>query len=119
MHDYVIEITEGSSSAVVTTAAIEVADVSTEVAVLEVSVEGPQGIPGPPGPAGPSGGTWAHHQINAAAQWTVTHNLGVPTGPVILLDSDPTVQVYTHLDHIDENTVMITFPSPVTGWAYF
>ena len=120
---YIIEVHDGSNTSVqVAPISVEVVDVTPEVTTIEVVTAGPQGIPGPdgpPGPTGPPGGQWAHHQLTASAQWTVTHNLGQPKNPTILLDADPTQSVYTRVDHVDESTAMLTFPSPVTGWAYF
>lgn len=77
-----------------------------------------RGPAGPPGPAG-SGASFAHHQSAAAATWTVIHSLGAHLMPVLLLDDDPDRPVYTDTETPDVNTTVLSFPSPVTGWAYF
>lgn len=121
MHDdYIIEIEEGAVVASTVPEVLQIVeDDEQSVDLLEIAVEGPQGPAGPEGPAGPGASTWSHHQTSPAAQWNITHNVGQPRTPVIILDSSPTEQVYTRVDHVDENTALITFPSPETGWAYF
>lgn len=70
------------------------------------------------GPAGPAGSSYAHHQTNAAAEWTIAHNLGTRPTAVILLDTDPTHPVWTDPTYSDSNTLTLTFPAPTTGWVY-
>jgi hypothetical protein len=77
-------------------------------------------VPGAPGAAGASGDPeYAHHQTAPASTWNITHNLGKHAVPVILLDDDPTRPVFTDADVTDDDHCVLTFPSPVTGWAYF
>lgn len=54
-----------------------------------------------------------------AATWIVNHNLGMPTEPVVLLDSDPDRPVWTDVEHGTPNQTTIIFPSPVSGKAFF
>ena len=79
----------------------------------------PSGPPGPPGPAGAAGGAAiSHHQTAAASVWTIA-GVSSPRQPVILLDNEPNRQVHTDVQHYPSTqTVVLTFPSPVTGWAY-
>lgn len=75
-------------------------------------------VPGEPGPPGPAAGVYSFRQATPAASWTVVHNLGTPREPTVLLDSQPTIPVLTDVEHPDNNTTIIIFPEPVTGWAY-
>lgn len=63
--------------------------------------------------------TYSYHQTAPAATWTITHNLHSWTTPTILLDSDPDSPVLTDVAIVDGDTQVLTFPSPVTGWAHF
>lgn len=71
-------------------------------------------IKGPPG----EGATYEHTQTAAAAQWTVSHRLSTFTEPLVLLDDDPGRPAYTDFEYLDENTILIYFPEPVTGRAF-
>lgn len=65
-------------------------------------------------------GNYPHVQAAASATWIITHNLGYPKEPTILLDSAPTVAVITDVDHSPGfNVTTLTFGSPVTGKAFF
>ena len=70
--------------------------------------------------AGAGGVAVYHHtQSSAASVWTVHHNQNRITEPVVLLSSLPTVPVWPDLEYPDANTVIATFPSPVTGSLYY
>ena len=66
-----------------------------------------------------AGSGYAHHQISLGATWTIDHNLGKPREPVIILDTEPTIPVWTDTIHTSNNQTILIFPSPVSGWAYF
>jgi hypothetical protein len=71
------------------------------------------------GPGGGGGVTsYTHIQSIAAATWTVVHNLNTVRTPQIVLDSAPDEIVYTSVEVIDLDTLVLTFDSPVTGKAY-
>lgn len=82
------------------------------VDVMDIIITGPQG------PAGPAGGTYVHTQASPAATWTIPHNLNTILSVVILLDSAPTVPVYTDVTYPDLNHAVLTFPSAESGKAY-
>lgn len=73
------------------------------------------GLVGPPGP----GSGYTHTQTTPAAQWTVTHGLGRPTNPTVLLDDDPDRPVWVDTLHPDPNTTLLIMPEPHSGVAYF
>ena len=84
--------------------------------VMVITSGGPPGPPGPPGPAGSA--PYEHHQIAAAASWTVVHNLGYRPNVWLFIDSAPDELVHTDVTYIDDNTVYVEWPSPESGWAY-
>jgi hypothetical protein len=66
------------------------------------------------------GGTYTHVQAAPAATWIITHNLGFPREPTVLMDTAPTVAVITDVAHSPGfNVTTLTFASPVTGKAFF
>lgn len=71
------------------------------------------GAGGPPGPPGAAGAVYTHTQSSPAATWTITHTLGRKPAAVTVWQSDELV--YTDVDAPDTTTVVITFPSPMTG----
>lgn len=82
---------------------------------VEVSEQGPQGIPGVPGSNGGDTITFEHHQTVASASWIIP----VPVG----FGRTPSVTVYvggklvlTDVD-ADATTVNIHFPDPTVGSA--
>lgn len=77
-----------------------------------------RGPAGPAGPAGaPGGAVYTFTQATPAAQWTIPHNLGRRPPIVLRLASDPQEPVYTDVTYVDENTALVTWPSPESGWA--
>jgi hypothetical protein len=71
---------------------------------------------GPMGPAGPpGGGASVHTQASPAATWSITHGLGrVPHAVTVYIGGE---QVFTDCQ-VDATTVVLTFPSPMTGEAH-
>lgn len=67
------------------------------------------------GPAGGASMKW--RQDVPAATWTIVHNFDSRPAVVLVLDDDPTEPVHTDVSYPDGNTVVIEWPSPVTGWA--
>lgn len=65
------------------------------------------------------GSAYVHVQSSASSNWVINHNLGHMREPTVLLDSAPTVPVLTDVTHGSLNQTTITFPTPVTGKAYF
>lgn len=63
--------------------------------------------------------TYSHHQVASAATWTVTHALPVPRVPLVLLDGDGGAPIIPDVDYSTPGVAVLTFPDPVTGWAYF
>lgn len=75
-------------------------------------------IQGPAGPAGPPGGSFIHVQETPAAEWTVVHNLGMRRLPTLVLASAPEESVFTDVHFIDDDSLLIQWTQPETGWAY-
>jgi hypothetical protein len=72
-----------------------------------------------PDSAGPGGtSTYTHVQTSASAEWLVTHGLGTKVFPTLVLSSDPAEPVWTDVVFIDENSLLVQWPEPVSGWAY-
>ena len=65
----------------------------------------------------PAGGAYQHVQSTPAAEWTVAHNLGRYPSMVLRLASAPGEPVHTDITYVDENTALVTWPSPESGWA--
>lgn len=83
---------------------------------LELNAPGPQGPRGPAGPAGAAGGSvFEHVQSVPASTWTLQHNFG-RRSHCTLIDPDGVV-VEADIEHADENTIVVTWPSPHTGTA--
>lgn len=76
---------------------------------------GPQGIQGIPGVDGGSAFYFAYIQSSPASSWNVVHNLGRYPN-VSFIDVSGNVCL-SDIEHVDINTVHLTFPSPVTGTA--
>lgn len=70
------------------------------------------------GPAGPPGSTYTYSRSTPASTWAITHNLGTFPVPTVLLDDAPTRPVWTDVEYPDANTLILTFPTPVTGRIY-
>jgi hypothetical protein len=67
----------------------------------------------------PSGGLgYIHHQVSAAATWTIPHNLGKKAPVLLLVDGDGNKESFTDTSYPDLNTTILEFPSAVTGFAY-
>lgn len=62
---------------------------------------------------------YEHVQNNAAAQWTIPHNLGRSINPTVFIDTYPGIPVWTRIEHPDENTTLVLLPEPHTGVANF
>lgn len=96
-------------------------DVIAETAVINAiplpeTVVAVVAIGGPPGPRGAAGGEiYTHTQSAAAATWTITHPLGRKPGSVTVWIADELV--HTDIQAPDNQTVVITFPSPTSGYA--
>lgn len=69
----------------------------------------------PPAPVQASG---PHRVSVAASTWTWVHNLSTRPDVLLFIDSDPGEAVYTDVSYPDENTVVVEWPSPESGWIY-
>lgn len=97
---------------------VEVEEPDIDDVVLIAIVAGPEGPEGPPGPGSGTSAHFTYHQVDAAASWMVTHNLGRKPPVALFLDSDPDTVVHTDVYYPDLNTVLIEWPSPESGWVY-
>lgn len=80
---------------------------------VEISEVGPAGAPGP------AGNTYVHNQTTPASTWVIEHNLHSVLSVVLILDSDPTEQVFSDVEYpLDLDTVIITLPEASSGKAY-
>ena len=59
---------------------------------------------------------YVHTQSQAAAEWTITHNLGIYPS-VTVIDSSNDVCV-GDIKYLDSNTVKASFQAPFSGKAY-
>lgn len=94
----------------------EVAVIHTQVAaatIVNVQVQG--GVAGPRGSAGSSAGI-THIQTVSSTVWNITHSLGYYPN-VSSFDSIGD-QIEGDIDHIDNNSLTITFSASVSGVAY-
>jgi hypothetical protein len=80
----------------------------------ETGPEGPQGEPGAPGSAPQS---YVHTQSTPAAVWTINHNLGYRPGGILIEDSGGNTWI-GDVDHVDDNTLTVTFTAAFGGFAY-
>lgn len=72
----------------------------------------------PPGPPGVAPGTYVHRQDTPSAEWHVPHMMNRKPVATLFLDEDPSEPVWTDLTYSDDNNLLVTWPSPVTGWVY-
>ncbi len=107
----IIEIIESVNQIVVVddgvTSIIEVP--ATSLQILEVSAQGPQGIPGPASAAI----SFTHTQSTAATEWVVNHNLGVY--PLAEVRSVGGVVVEAEVLHISLNQFKVFFDVAYSG----
>jgi hypothetical protein len=75
-------------------------------------------VAGPPGPTGPSGTGFVYHQTAPASSWPVTHNLNTKPWVHTVLDGDSGEASIPDVQYLDANSLLVEFPSPVTGYAY-
>lgn len=93
------------------TQVINVNPVTSEVCII---LAGPPGPPGPPLP--PSSTAYTHIQNTPSLVWTIHHNLGFKPN-VTAFESDDVV-IYGELLHVDVNTLTITYPVLISGFAF-
>lgn len=71
-------------------------------------------LPGPKGDKGDSGGIYIHDQVTPSASWTVVHNLNRYVSATVYVDDEIGL---ADSQHVDMNTLVITFPSSISGIA--
>jgi hypothetical protein len=82
--------------------------------LVELATPGPQGPPGPAGPAG--GATYLYDRAGVpAATWTIVHGLGRRVH--VTIAGDDGREVDSDVQHVDSNTIVITFAEPFSGTA--
>jgi len=89
------------------------------VIVSTVGVQGPKGDTGPAGANGTNGingGNFTFEQQTSSALWSVTHNLGYR--PAVTVQDYGKINLEGDLNHINANTLTITFSEAVSGYAY-
>jgi hypothetical protein len=60
---------------------------------------------------------FTHIQVAPSTTWTVIHNLGANPGGVSVVDVAE-VSVYGDVEHLDSNTLEVSFSIPVSGKVY-
>lgn len=93
-----------------------VVESETVVSPLDTSewLEIYDGYPG----SGGGGIAYTHTQLEPAATWSISHNLGV-IKPAVIIPTGYDSPVITDVQYPDVNTAVIIFPEPMTGKAYF
>lgn len=54
-----------------------------------------------------------------SSTWTLTHNLNSRPDVLLFIDSDPGEAVITDVTYPDLNTLVVSWPSPESGWIYY
>lgn len=107
---------------------ISIASVGTQGPQGEQGIQGIQGIQGPQGiqgikgdkgdkgDQGTSGGGITFEQQVSSSVWTITHNLGYI--PAITVQNYYNTELEGSVQHLNVNSLTITFSEPVSGYAY-
>ena len=91
------------------------ADITVTLPPDEVDVTViPVGYPGPKGDRGDAAG-YRHTQSQAAARWTIAHNLGY--APTVQAVSVGGVQMLASVTHLSDTVCLLDFNTPVAGTA--
>jgi hypothetical protein len=61
--------------------------------------------------------SYVHNQTTASSTWSVTHSL-IKKPAVTILDDDG-YEIEADVQHISDNSVIITFSEAITGTAHF
>lgn len=93
--------------------ATQVIDVHPVTAEVSIVLGGPVGPPGPP--LSPASASYFHTQGAASYVWTIHHNLGFR--PNISCFEDDDVEIHGEIFHVDVNTLTVTYPILVSGYA--
>lgn len=116
---------QGSTGATGLSGIVEgpVAPLDTTVLWYDTGSSGIDGVgaTGATGPSGPPGGSYVHTQSSASSVWTIVHNLGATYVNIEPVDSAGNSFVgrydYPVVTFVDNTTCILTFTSPVTGYA--
>ncbi len=84
---------------------------SSEIEILEINAQGPQGIPG----AGGAAESFTHTQSTPAAEWIVNHNLGAY--PLAEIRSAGGVVVEAEILHVSVNQFKVFFDTAYSGFV--
>lgn len=90
---------------------VEVAPVS-----MSVSSMGAKGLQGVQGIQGIAGGSYTHVQGTATTVWNIPHNLGFY--PNVSVRDSSNRNVFTDINHIDQNNTQVIIVNAFTGTAY-
>lgn len=90
----------------------EVVVLAPDFPIVTVEVPGPQGVPGGFGVA-----YFEHVQSTPASEWVIVH--GMARLPVVSIIIDGVEVDASVVEHIDNNTVRVEFPTPQSGKAVF
>lgn len=98
---------------------IEVLSSTQMIIVNPITSEVSVVLAGPPGPPGPEPvlppTSYVHIQGAASLVWTIHHNLGFKPNVTCFEDDD--VEIHGELLHVDVNTLTVTYPILVSGYA--
>lgn len=93
---------------------LQVAPIS--VFVTPMSAQGQTGLQGAQGVPGISGGSYTHVQGTATTVWNIPHNLGFY--PNVSVRDSSNRNVFTDINHIDQNNTQVVIINAFTGTAY-
>lgn len=64
--------------------------------------------------------SWCHVHVQSvpAATWTIIHNLGCKNMPTLITTSAPGEPQWTDVTFVDDDTMIVEWPVPESGWAY-
>lgn len=79
-------------------------------------LQGVQGIQGIQGVQGVTGGSYTHVQGSAATVWNIPHNLGFY--PSVSVRDSSNRNVFTDINHIDQNNSQVIITNAFSGTAY-
>jgi hypothetical protein len=90
--------------------------VVVEPVVHTIEVAG-VGVPGPKGETGSAGDPLIFLQADPAAQWAIFHGRGYQPDVLLFVDPDQTERVWTDIVYVDDDNVLVEWPSPESGKA--
>lgn len=95
---------------------IQIRQSVNSVTVASSGPQGPKGDAGANGTNGVDGGHFTFEQQVPSSSWSITHNLGYR--PAVTVQDYGKIVLEGELDHINANSLTITFSEAISGYAY-